>query len=142
MMEGIEQINEWQGRYKGIPYEVRQWEMAHVGVIWNYYIYIDLSELDSEVARKLWLRAKKSRYGGECKYYSPNSCDLLDDVEMHGGITYYSKLYGGNDNKMIKLGCDFSHLGDNYTKDDLDAITADIRNCIDNLPKHLKGVKK
>ena len=136
---GAKKKNVWQGNYKGIGYEVCNWQCGGE-TVWNYYIYLNLSKLKPEVSKQVWLKITKSPYGSG--YYSPYNSEILKNIEMHGGITYYSKYHTNVGSRGIKVGCDFSHLDDHYTEDDLDTILLDLKKCIDTLPEELNPVKE
>jgi len=133
----------WNGTYKDIGYRVQLWTSkdfnGELNYIWNYYIYINLKNLSPDVAKRLWLRAKLPKLGKNFKrklyrYYDE---PLLNNIEMHGGITWYKKMYSISDEKVIEIGCDFNHDGDNYDEYDLRLVLSDVKNCIDTLPPEL-----
>ena len=107
----------WTGIYRGIGYEINNFSIGEsFPNCWSHYIRIDLrKQLEADLAAKFWLVPdyKTVSPGGReylsYEYYS----SIVEDLDWHGGCTFYEKL-GGPDakQKVIKIGCDYQHYHD------------------------------
>jgi len=139
----MRQCKVWNGTYKGINYEVRQWTLGD-GENWNYYIYIDERQL-SDATRGLFmcgmtdvgLPSRRRTYD----YYGAGT-ELINDLDWHGGLTFYNRE-GGIDEKpvVVKLGCDYAHYYDEGRLYALEDVERDARHTIDKLWELLPDLK-
>lgn len=122
----------WQGTYKGISFQVCKWRPDYVaerpdldrGYNWNYYIFVKPRKL-----KTYQLIDKKTKRVDYYKMYS--------DVEMHGGITYWSRHKTSTLQEVDEIGCDYGHSWDEGIEYDLDSVLSDVKSTIDNLPSDL-----
>lgn len=111
--------------YRGVNAKIIH---PHDGYKWAFYIYINLKQIkDQELAKSLWIEAGSE---GFCSYMSN---DFINRLEFHGGCTYYHKSFGRWDDKIIELGCDYGHYGDEGERYSLQSVKFDLLACIDSL---------
>ncbi|MDA3779876.1 MAG: hypothetical protein PF487_06610 [Bacteroidales bacterium] len=56
----------------------------------------------------------------------------MTELDWHGGLTWYSKEHGfDGSGKVIKIGCDYSHLWDEGQYYDLDQVKFDCKRTIE-----------
>lgn len=117
------------GRYRGITFEVAH---PHDSYKFCYYIYLKLEQFnDEEFAETLWIEAIPSGFSNR-KYINYNGNDFLYCLDMHGGITFYAKMFDGGDGRVIKIGCDYGHIYDRGW-DTLETVIADAKSTIDDI---------
>lgn len=114
--------------------------------IWTFYLRIKLDQVPEEIRESLWLPLKKGYFPGMWDYDYHES-KLLNEIEFHGGLTFYAK-HGEKteeaDVRVIEVGCDFAHLGDEkgYTQEQ---ILEEVKKAIDSfyrlVPDYSKEVK-
>jgi len=126
----------WMDRYKGIGYEIAKPESFP----WAYYLYINLDKIeDADVGDSLWLESEKT--GDGFPFYDYNT-DFFQRLELHCGITFYSKsLVIARDkpeNRIIKIGCDYGHIWDERSRYNEHSIEVEARNSIDILVSIIK----
>lgn len=135
----LRESHSWSGKYNGVPFEVKQWAYDSSGgslpdKCWNYYLYLNLAKFeDKAVADSLWLEDKEVQFSPTSPvrvthdYYGNPT---LSGLEMHGGITFYEKMTPDKQ-RIVKVGCDFQHLGDAEQHWDLEGVLADMKSCVD-----------
>ncbi len=137
----VERLREgryWHGIYKGVGFKIQRWEREHNGdgllnsTVWNYYIYLDLSKINKDDAKQLWLTGKKSPNSSKRKWYKYYDCEPLKDIELQGGITWYKKQYSLNDDKIVEIGCDYDHIW-NDREYDLNEVHYDVKQSIESV---------
>lgn len=127
----------WNTHHRGVPYKIQRWNHGF-GDIWNYYIYIDLSKIeDKDIANKLWIRGRKNKFSGRIKLFDYDKAPVINDIHMHGGVTWYKKMYNLNDSKVVEIGCDYNHLDDEGITYDVRDIREDVEHSIGLLIKAL-----
>lgn len=121
------------GRYRGIFFEALNWGNEE-HKIWNAYIYIDENFLKETIKEKI-SKIEQMHYGWDF-----DSIEEIANVckSMHGGCTYQRRRDDGR-HKLIVLGWDYSHLGDNFFDYDFESILNDIKNVIDKCQFLKKG---
>src|SRR5574343_1909403 len=117
--------NVWSFVYRGIPIEIVHWgisEHTPKGT-WNLYVYIRPENIADEELRKTFLpKLKKVNWGGKNnKIYDIYSCQIANELELHGGITYLN-VENVNGKKLLKAGCDYNHLYDDLETWDEDIL--------------------
>lgn len=128
----------WSSLYKDTLIEIVNWKSKKLLLdidnlvdadCWNYYVYLYESRLENFDA--LWLEpTNQYSWGAGYDYYSLP----IYNIFWHGGITYYEKL--NNDaigKRMIKVGCDYSHLFDLDQTYELPDIVSDAIQTVDEL---------
>lgn len=109
----------WTFVYRGISIEIVHWgineEYCPKGK-WNLYLYINPNNIGDKQLRKIFLpKLRKVNWGGKNnKIYDIYSCDLANNLDLHGGVTYLN-VENVNGRKILKVGCDYSHLYDDLT---------------------------
>lgn len=118
--------------YRGVNVEVRHpSDSIHCG--WTYYLFLNLSRFaDEKPAKKLWLTAR-DKWGNGRKSYDYEKSYLLTHMEFHGGITWYSKHFTLNDEKVIEVGCDYAHYWDEGRCYSLETVIRDAKRTVDSL---------
>lgn len=108
----------WNFQYRGIFAEIVHWGIADYQLkgIWNLYIYINPENIGDKELKKNFLPIfKKVTWGGkENQIYDIYSCQIANELELHGGATYLN-IENSNGKKILKIGCDYNHLYDNET---------------------------
>lgn len=128
----------WHGTYKGVGFKIVKWPLKHRPdlfgheFVWNYYIYLNLDKINEADAKKLWIRAYANKYSHGRKMYRYYDCKPLTDIEMQGGITWYKKSYGLQDEKIIEIGCDYNHAW-NDREYQLEEIYEDLKQSIESV---------
>jgi len=127
----------WRGIIQGIPWLINSWHSLNTSTEnkdwhWAYYLYIALDYIPAENdPDSYWLSPIEGNY--RLPYYDYDKLDVLNRVEWHGGMTWYSKECGFESSmREIKVGCDYLHfddLGIDYTKED---IYQDVKKTIDD----------
>lgn len=128
----------WHGNHKGVYFKVQKWE-SNGDIIWNYYVHLVLPKINDVDARKLWLTARASKHSRGRKLYKYYGCEPLNDIEMQGGITWYRKYFGLQDEKIIEIGCDYNHIW-NDRDYDLNDILGDVELTIDSVIKRFPEI--
>lgn len=121
----------WQGTYKGIDFQFCKWKPDYyktkleydTGYKWNYYIFVKPRRLKT---------TKYKDYPKRVDYYK-----MYPDVEMHGGITYWSRSKTSSLREVDEIGCDYSHSWDDGCAYDEKDMLMDIKKTIDTLPADL-----
>jgi hypothetical protein len=104
----------WKGEHRGISYSLAHWGISSYQRygIWNYYIHL-LEEqfVNPDDFAKFNLEQEIYEFAGSKRAHYPY--DNLPDVELYGGITFYSKdTYINREGKTktaVKFGCDYNH---------------------------------
>lgn len=103
--------------------------------VWNYYITIP-ERIISDKFEELWLLDKLERFSEASpeRVTQDYMSAPFSNVDWHCGITYYEKLGQIKGHRLVKMGCDYSHLYDsdrgfNYTLEEvcLDAMQTAIQ---------------
>lgn len=126
----------WTGEYKGVGFEINNFKIAPNSIepteqdCWTYYLYIHLKRIPKKNnPDSFWL--KGIHRGGHVAYdYYKN--DIINDIELSGGCTWYSKESGFDGaNRVIKIGCDYQHSWNENGTYNLDILKLDVKNSID-----------
>jgi hypothetical protein len=125
----------WFGQHLGVRYEINNFKRQNLdggeSDYWTYYLFINLSKIPKEnKIKSLWLRGEKTEYNRiNYKYYKHF---IINNIDFHGGCTWYSKEYGfdGHD-KIIKIGCDYQHSWDEGISYFIEEVSRDAKNSID-----------
>jgi len=134
----LEAVSVWSGSHRGVRFEikhriVRGLESLWPSGSWTFYIY--LHEQSCPRFAELWLDDQVTQITPESQRRVTHDYmgGLTGQVELHGGITYYSKHGHTPGLRCVELGCDYQHLydeGQSYDERDLarDAVRA-IESC-------------
>ena len=139
----------YSGEYKGIRFEINKWKIPkEVYEImrdtdeykYTYYIYLHLNRIPEENnPNSFWLEGEKRHGRISYDYYKH---ELMNEIDFHGDITWYSKETGfDNDEKIIKIGCDYSHLCDEHKIYSVDELEQDAKNTIDSFRELIPNYK-
>lgn len=121
------------GRYKGINYEIKQFEMPATSFMGKYShcAYLMLAQDMNPAA---FTTPGITTYGlGHSWAYDEIPLARLD---WHGGVTFYEQTINALDGRVrIKIGCDYQHYGDQcYSEcDNLDVIEKETHQLINQL---------
>ena len=125
----------WSGKYRGIAYEVVQWE-GRRGPIWNYYLYVHAKQIPTEHLSRFDIPAGLPDERGR-RYYPYSSEGVFARLDWHCGITYYSKMADpGLDHLVFKAGCDYDHYWDEDCDYSMPYVLQDAKATIDDLWEH------
>lgn len=78
-------------------------------VTWTVYIVLWPDNFnEGYFDNNLWLEGRRTKHGTVYDYSA-----ILSELPWHGGITFYAPYFTlDSPDRSIKIGCDFSHLGD------------------------------
>lgn len=147
MLKAIKQHTDvWRGTHKGVAFEVNNWKTDHTPEHpdrWTYYLIIHLNRIPEENnPQSFWLKPKDNSILPKHIYYDYYSHPVIGSIEFHGGITWYSKEAGFDEApKIIKIGCDYSHIWDEGVPYRLDNILADVENSIESFLSFVPNYK-
>jgi len=134
-------LKKWAGIYRGVNFEINNWPNGYDGKEnWTYYLILCLSRIPEEnKPNSYWLKGKKQRSFINYDYYKH---PVINNIEFHCGITWYSKERGfDGDEKVIKIGCDYSHYWDEGHYYDLQTVQYDVKNTIDKFLEFVPDYK-
>lgn len=135
MNETIKHKEVWNGEYRGIKFEIQKFHLCEKEA-WTYYIYINLERIPKKYKpNSFWLRDKNGK--GHYDYYS----HCMSDIQFHGGMTWYSKVFSSKIHRIIKIGCDYQHYHDEGCYYHVDMIILDVKETIDSFRDMIKGYK-
>ena len=131
------EIKLYTGNYNGIPYEI-----ANAGH-WTFYLFL-IEDQMPETFEKLWLPGEKFNMGGPDRIiYRYDENDIIMSLDWHCGCTYYSKVSGfDGDTRVIKVGCDYNHYGDEYKSYTLSDVEQDLKECVESLLRQVKVLQR
>lgn len=115
----------WNGTHDGIDFEINNFKLGD-NINWTYYLLIRLNRIPEENnPESYWLKGEADKKG--YVNYKYMSTEPICNIEFHHGITYYSKVSGFDGaNKIIKIGCDYSHLWDEGRHYSLESVKNDV----------------
>lgn len=129
----------YSGEHLNLNFEIIHWgvqrgkfpPMNNGKGCWNYYVYLHERKLTN--FNDFWLEPKVKEFSpGGTKYVSYDYYSSpLSSVDWHGGITFWevhNLLIPGQ--RVIQIGCDYSHLFDqerNYDYDLTDVLSDCLR---------------
>jgi hypothetical protein len=126
----------WAGTYRGVSFEIRRADFAgRPG--WAHYIYLHEPAVPVDLAGKIYL--PRSGNGFDRYDYSGS---MLAGLTWHGGISYYEYTSEAPGWRIIKAGCDYSHIDDDlagypYT---LGSVEREAHATIDSLHELIPGL--
>ena len=121
----------WTGQFKGVNFEIKCHTNEYDNTEhWTYYIIIFLNRIPEENSpNSFWLKGKKSGTRIIYDYYKHH---VINNINFHYGCTWYSKENGfDGDEKVIKIGCDYSHYWDEGHDYDVNMVAHDCENTIE-----------
>lgn len=134
-------LKKWIGTYKGVAFEINNWNNEYDGKEnWTYYLILYINRIPLEYKpNSYWLRGERN---GSFVRYKYENHPVLSNIHWHGGITWYSKEHGfDGENKVVKVGCDYSHLWDEGKYYNIEIVKNDIQRTIDEFLKLVPGYK-
>ena len=126
----------WTGTHRGVSFEINNFkrpdyfnegeETDH----WTYYLFLHLDRIPEEnKPNSYWLKGKKD---GKWIHYDYYKHGVINNIEFHGGCTWYSKERGFDGaTKVIQIGCDYQHSWDKGYSYNIEMVTSDVENSID-----------
>ena len=134
-------LKKWTGAYRGVAFEINNWPNEYDGKEnWTYYLILHLNRIPEENRPKsYWLKGSNQRSWINYDYYKH---PVINNIEFHCGCTWYSKERGfDGDEKVIKIGCDYSHYWDEGHYYSLEIVQFDVKNTIDEFLKLVPDYK-
>lgn len=127
----------WFGNHAGVRFEINHWISPANSIepyerhMWTYYIFIHIKRIPNQYnPNSYWLTGKKN---GRHVHYDYYKHPVLRNIDFHYGCTWYSKEHGfDNAERIIKVGCDYMHYGDEGMRYSLDDIVSDVKNTIED----------
>lgn len=125
------------GTYRGIGFEVAHphgkttFGDYHTTYGWCGYIYLRLDHFADETLREsLWPEPQSLGIGTRLYLRHP---DWLDDLDFHGGVTYFGLCLDGEKRRYVKVGCDYRHYRDDDELYSERTVSVDLCRTIDQL---------
>jgi len=144
-MESLHESTTWQGVYRCVKFTIFRGSVFGGGTIWNYYIHLPAEQFPEDVRADFCLQPqpeKDRRFKGDHYRYSQSP---WGDIWFHGGVTFYSDLQSHPSlPSVIKVGCDYSHDGDEQYNDphmSPESFIADVHETIDDLLRSCPGLR-
>lgn len=139
-------LKRWFGDYKGVDFEINNLTSSPNDIYpsgethWTYYLHLRLNGIPEENdPDSYWLERKKN---GTYRYYAYYKHSVMSDLDWHGGITWYSKERGfDGEERVIKIGCDYSHLWDEGYYHDLEDVKNDCKRTIERFLEKVPNYK-
>ena len=76
---------------------------------WCFYVYLAEDKATNFAA--LWLKDKVYRYKPDAKgRITHDYLGAFDDIEFHGGCTFYKKHGHTKGYRCVEIGCDYAHF--------------------------------
>lgn len=127
--------------YKDIVFiEIVNWAIGEEQMNWNYYLYLHENKMPKDIFENIWLKDKLSGLEGHRKWITHEyyKSEKLNNINMHGGITFYEKSGFTKGHRSVKIGCDYGHLYDREHGDySIEEIIADAINSAEDAIKEL-----
>jgi hypothetical protein len=131
----------WKGEHRSVSYTLSHWGISSYQPqgIWNYYIHLLEEQFVNPADFALFNKEREIREWPEGSFREAYDYYAVPDLELSGGITYYSKSeYVGRDGKVytaVKLGCDYNHSwnADRNYPEDKTWVERDAKHSIDYL---------
>lgn len=119
----------WTGDYRGIRYEIRNWDLHGIKDAWAFYLYL-YPDCLGESANLLWLEPQQF---GRHIIYDDDLSSGLANLEWHLGCTFYEKVAGfDGSRRTVKVGCDYNHASDDVFAYTAQSIESDAMMAIDS----------
>ena len=102
----------WRGEHDGVQFEVQNFTPYPGRDAWTFYLFICLDRIpEKSQPETYWLPPQKDEKGRI--HYDYYAHSILNSIEWHRGITWYSKKHGfDGEKRVVKVGCDFRHYWD------------------------------
>lgn len=142
LLSEIREKKVWSGQYDGIAFEINNWqEIWRQKQSWTYYLYIYLNRIPEQFnPESFWLIDKATDYNSITHDYFGHP--IISQIDFHCGITYYEKKQGlKKDERIIKIGCDYSHYWDEGKEYIFDGILMDVENSIKDFKRLVPNYK-
>ena len=135
----LRHFDSWRGKYRGVNFEIIKWQFQIVEKDnWNYYLIINEQQFPIEVRDKYVLPPLKDEKGR--LYYEYGKSDDWSNIDAHCGWTFYDILGGhANTPRVVKIGCDYTHLWDEGRRYDEEGIIQEVKQSIDMLHEAVAG---
>lgn len=136
----LKKVTQISGSYDGISFQIKNWKDYEGEDRWTYYLFLVIEAIPDESRPKSFvLRKKYSELGGKRRsYYNYYDHPIIGNIDFHGGCTWYSKEA---ENKIIKVGCDYSHLWDEDKCYTIDDIVSDVKKSIQSFRELVPNYK-
>lgn len=143
----LRQKTTWSFEWCSLYVQIAHWGMDE-GINegkgkWNYYITLPESLLKDKFA-EVWLEDKPIKFFEMSPVriiHDYNDCSF-NQVDWHGGVTYYVKHGHTEGHRSVELGCDYNHLWDHERgfNTTLEEVLSDARRTATQLAE-LYGIK-
>lgn len=132
MSPKLRQSTHWNGTHRSVFFTVKHTEVARLGSLWTYYVFLPEYKLGSETFEPLWLKPEESYNFPSFEFYAYESLPPAQ-VDWHGGVTFYRKHGETVGCRSIELGCDYAHCFDQGKTYALEDVLADVKHTINQL---------
>lgn len=128
-----------------VSIEIVNWSIDPTMKNWNYYLYLFEKRMPKETFAAIWLPDIEKEFNSLRTWITHDtySSELLNSIDMHGGITAYEKIGHSEGHRTVKIGCDYAHLYDREHGDyDINQIISDAVNSAEQAIEKLAMAKK
>jgi hypothetical protein len=128
-----------------VSIEIVNWSIDPTMKNWNYYLYLFEKRMPKETFAAIWLPDIEKEFESLRTWITHDtySSELLNSIDMHGGITAYEKIGYTEGHRTVKIGCDYAHLYDREHGDyDINQIISDAVNSAEQAIEKLAMAKK
>ena len=136
----------YSDEYLGIAFELVRWGYVDgIGQpyierdsnpIWNIYLFIDTNRIPEDRKPKSFLLRPLKENGHV--FYDDHKHPVLNNIEFHGGITFYEPTGQGR----IKIGCDYNHYPDHHSMYSFRYLLSDAHRAIDSFLGMIPNYKR
>jgi len=148
--EYVRKFTNYTGIHNGVSFLIVSsdsyflYDEKYKTVKWTSYILLSkemFEDCSQDVKDEIFLELiedKNDPFGYPRYPYSRS--DILTSIKFHGGISYYDikTQYG---DKYVKIGCDYTHDGEEGIKYSLEDVVWDIKKAIDSLIALVPDIK-
>lgn len=135
--------DKWRGRHRSFGFSISRTEpfypiSSSMKYTWAFYILANAQSFPEDIRDQYIIAAKPGKSWQRYDY----SSSAWEELEWHGGVTYYAKHDAEGEFPVAEVGCDFQHLWDMERCEDyqLDNIEFEARRCIDSMFDRIPGL--
>lgn len=132
----------WNGKYRDIHFEIQRFDSVfpkETKYSWTHYIYIWDVQLPEALRETLEPKIYYTSFGTRLEV--PPDKSIFNEIEFHGGMTYYKKELVTEYGALYKVGCDYQHLWDMGKEYSVEFVQVQAQKTIDSLYDHFPKLK-
>lgn len=137
----------YKGVFDGVDFELVKWGNCNgsgddyictdYSPIWCLYLIIHIDRIPKKNNPKSFILPEGMYMIGKRKHKIHDYYKRFEDIEFHGGITFYEIL----DKKTIKIGCDYAHFDDHHSMYSWESLYKDVKVAIESFRKMVPDYK-